>query len=268
MILGHQELLVMDVRELTSERHIPAKDGETDDHFSQKRISMNNTLSASITRMARVLAGVSILPALFLPFYEAFLHGGRRAIEINPRAAAYMAAHMIGAYCTILAGFGLIAIYLHYQERIGRIAPLSLILALLGQLSYAGLLFIDGFFNPLFAHFDPTLQTQFHSPDFFQAVAQSTLLQSFGIALYTPFLMSLLCIIGYVLLGAIILLKRFLPWPIGVLFLIGGVILGIDLMVPMWVEVAGYAAEGLAVAWSALLILRDKMPTTFVRSAA
>ncbi|GHO69988.1 hypothetical protein KSC_088800 [Ktedonobacter sp. SOSP1-52] len=221
---------------------------------------MYNTYPASFTRMTRLLAGVSILPALFLPFYEAFLHGGRRAMEINPRAAAYMAAHMIGAYCTILAGFGLIAIYLRYHERMGRGAPLSLILALLGQISYAGLLFIDGFFNPLFAHFDPTLQTQFHSPDFFQAVAQSPLLQSFGIALYTPFLMSLLLIVGYGFLGILLLLKHIFPWPIGVLFLVGGVILGIDLMVPMWVEIAGYAAEGLAIAWSALLILRESQP--------
>jgi hypothetical protein len=75
-------------------------------------------------------------------------------------------------------------------------------------------------------------------------------------------------IIGYVLLGAIILLKRFLPWPIGVLFLVGGIILGIDLMVPMWVEVAGYAAEGLAFAWCALLILRGKAHATLIRSAA
>ncbi|GCF08523.1 hypothetical protein [Dictyobacter arantiisoli] len=229
---------------------------------------MYNTYSANFTRITRLLARVSILPALFLPFYEAFLHGGRRAVEIDPRAAAYMAAHMIGAYCTILAGFGLIAIYLHYHDRMGRIAPLSLILALLGQISYAGLLFIDGFFNPLFAHFDPTLQTQFHSPDFFQAVTHSPLLQSFGIALYTPFLMSLLLIVGIGLLGIIILLKRFLPWPIGLLFLVGGVILGIDLMVPMWVEITGYAAEGLAIAWSALLILRKSKPVARARSVA
>ena len=119
---------------------------------------MNNALSASFTRMTRVLAEVSIIPALFLPFYEAILHGGRRAVDINPRAAAYMGVHMIGAYCTILAGFGLIAIYLRYHDRMGRIAPLSLILALLGQLSYAGILFIDGYFNPLLAHFDPALR--------------------------------------------------------------------------------------------------------------
>lgn len=229
---------------------------------------MNTTFSTNFTRLTRALAAISTIPALFLPFYEAFLHGGRRAVEINPRAAAYMGAHMIGAYCTILAGFGLIAIYLQYHERMGRSVSLSLILALLGQLSYAGLLFIDGFFNPLFAHFDPALQTQFHSPDFFQAVAQSLLLQSFGIALYTPFLMSLLLIVGYGFLGVLLLLKRIFPWPIGGLFLVGGVILGIDLMVPMWVEIAGYAAEGLAIAWSAVLIWRESKPAVRARLVA
>ena len=229
---------------------------------------MNNTLSVSFTRMTRVLAGVSIIPALFLPFYEAILHGGRRAVDINPRAAAYMGVHMLGAYCTILAGLGLIAIYLRYHDRMGRIAPLSLILSFLAQTSYAGILFIDGFFNPLLAHYDPVIQTQFHAGDFSGAAAHSVLLQSLGIVLYTPALMSLIYIVGNVLLGIIILLKRFLPWPIGILFLADGLILGIALMVPQWVEVVGYAAEGLAIAWSAFLIWRDSKPGALIDPVA
>ncbi len=229
---------------------------------------MNNKPPASFTRMTRVLAGVSILPALFLPFYQAFLHGGRRAVDINPRAAAYMGVHMLGAYCMLLAGFGLLAIYLRYHDRMGGIAPLSLILSLLAQASYAGTLFIDGFFNPLLAHYDPVIQTQFHTGDFSGAVAHSALLQSFGIVLYIPILMSLLYIVGITLLGIIILLKRFLPWPIGILFLTSGLILGIALMVPAWVEVMGYAAEGLAIAWSAFLIWRESKPVALVESVA
>src|SRR6266568_8356514 len=157
---------------------------------------MNSTQPASFTRMTRVLAGVSIVPALFLPFYEAFLHGGRRAVDINPRAAAYMGAHMLGAYCMLLAGFGLLAIYLRYHDRMGGIAPLSLILALLAQASYAGSLFIDGFFNPLLAHYDPVAQTQLHAGNISGAVAHNALLQSIGIAVYLPLLMSLIFIAG------------------------------------------------------------------------
>jgi hypothetical protein len=229
---------------------------------------MNNTRPASLTRMTRVLAGASILPALFLPFYQAFLHGGRRAGDINPRAAAYMAVHMLGAYCVLLAAFGVVAIYLRYHDRMGGIASLSLILSLLAQASYAGILFIDGFFNPLLAHYDPVIQTQFHSGDFSGAVAHSALLQSLGIALYTPVLMSLIYIVGNGLLGIIILLKRFLPWPIGILFLLGGLILGNALMVPPWVEVMGYAVEGLAIAWSAFLIWRESNPASLSESVA
>ncbi len=229
---------------------------------------MNTTLSTSFTRLTRVLAAISIVPALFLPFYQAFLHGGRRAVDIDPRVGAYMGAHMIGAYCVLLATCGVIAIYLRYHDRMGRIAPLSLILSFLAQTSYAGILFIDGFFNPLLAHYDPVIQTQFHSGDFFGAVAHSALLQSFGIALYTPILMSLIYIVGNTLLGIIILLKRFLPWPIGILFIIDGLILGIALMVPQWVEVMGYAALGLAIAWSAFLIWRESKPAALVESVA
>jgi len=175
---------------------------------------------------------------------------------------------MLGAYCVLLATCGVVAIYLRYHDRMGRIAPLSLILSFLAQTSYAGTLFIDGFFNPLLAHYDPVIQTQFHTGDFSGAVAHSALLQSFGIVLYIPILMSLPYIVGITLLGIIILLKRFLPWPIGILFLTGGLILGIALMVPMWVEVMGYAAEGLAIAWSAFLIWRESKPVALVKSVA
>jgi len=88
-----------------------------------------NTLSLSLARLTRALAAISIIPALFLPFYQAFLHGGRRAVDINPRAAAYMAVHVLGAYCLILATCGVIAIYLKYHDRIGKIAPFSLVLS-------------------------------------------------------------------------------------------------------------------------------------------
>jgi hypothetical protein len=229
---------------------------------------MNVTYSTGFTRLTQWLSAISIVPALFLPFYQAFLHGGRRAVDINPRVGAYMAVHMLGAYCVLLATCGVIAIYLRYHDHMGRIAPFSLILSFLAQTSYAGILFIDGFFNPLLAHFDPVIQTQFHSGDFSGAVAHSALLQSLGIALYTPILMSLIYIVGNWLLGVIILVKRFLPWPIGILFLVGGLILGIALMVPPWVEVIGYAAEGLAIAWSAFLIWRESKSAALVESVA
>jgi hypothetical protein len=229
---------------------------------------MNTTFSTSFTRLTRVLAAISIVPALFLPFYQAFLHGGRRAVDINPRAAAYMEAHMLGAYLVILATCGVIAVYLKYHDRMGRIAPFSLILSFLAQLSYAGSLFIDGFFNPLLAHYDPVAQTLMHEGNISQAVAHNALLQSIGIAISIPLLMSLIFIAGNMLLGSIILVKRFLPWPIGILFLVGGVILGIAIMVPPWVEVIGYAAEGLAIAWGAFLVWRESKPIPLVESVA
>lgn len=229
---------------------------------------MNTTFSTSFTRLVRVLTAISIVPALFLPFYQAFLHGGRAAVDINPRDAAYLGAHMLGAYCVLFATCGVIAIYLRYHDRMGWIAPLSAVLSFFALTSYAGILFIDGFFNPLLAHYDPVIQTQFHSGNVSEAVAHSALLQSLGIAVYMPVLMSLIYIAGNLLLGSIILLKRFLPWPVGILFLVGGLILGVALMVPQWVEVIGYAAEGLAIAWSAVLIWRESNPLALVESDA
>jgi hypothetical protein len=219
-----------------------------------------NTLSPSFTRLVRVLAVISIVPALFLPFYQALLHGGRSAAEIIPRSGAYATAHMIGAICILLAMFGIVALHLRYAERIGRIAPLSLMLSLLAQALYAGDLLIDGFFNPELSHFDPVTQTQAHSANFLSVAAHSASLQVLGAAIYMPILISLVYIVANVLLGIVIMQKRLLPWPIGMLFLVGGLILSIDLAVPMWVEVIGYAALGLAIAWSAFLLWREREP--------
>ena len=63
-------------------------------------------------------------------------------------------------------------------------------------------------------------------------------------------------------------LSVFSPWPIGILFLFCGLILGIALMVPPWVEVMGYAALGLAIAWSAFLIWREREPVALGASVA
>jgi hypothetical protein len=41
---------------------------------------MNTIFSTSFTRFARGLATISIIPALFLPFYQAFLHGGMQLL--------------------------------------------------------------------------------------------------------------------------------------------------------------------------------------------
>jgi hypothetical protein len=147
---------------------------------------MNTSFSISYTRLARGLAAISLVPALFLPFYQAFLHGGRRAVDINPRAATYMAVHVLGAYCLILATCGVIAIYLKYHDRMGKIAPFSLVLAFLAHISYAGSLFIDGFFNPLLAYYDPVAQTLLHEGNVSEALARSALLQSIGVASYSP----------------------------------------------------------------------------------
>ncbi len=215
----------------------------------------NNTLPTSFTRLMQVLAAISIVPALFLPFYQAFLHGGRGAVDIIPRSGTYALVHMLGAFCVLFAMFGLIALYLRYHDHMGRIAPLCFILSILAQAFFAGLLFIDGFFMPTLAHFDPATQTLLHSADYFNIVGQHPAsLEPVGAAIYVPVLIGIVYLIANVLLGIVILRKRFLPMPVGVVFIVGGLILGAGTSVPIWIEVIGYAAEGLAIAWSAYLI--------------
>jgi hypothetical protein len=208
----------------------------------------------------RVLAAISIVPALFLPIYQAFLHGGRGAIDIIPRSGSYAVVHMLGAFCILLAMFGLIALYLRYHDPMGRIAPVCFILSILAQAFFAGLVFIDGFYMPTLAHFDPVTQTLLHSADYFTIVSQHPgSLEPVGAAIYVPVLIGLVYVIANVLLGTVLLWKRFLPMPIGVLFILGGLILGAGTSVPIWVEVIGYAAEGLAIAWSAYHIVSESV---------
>jgi hypothetical protein len=116
---------------------------------SAQEQSMNsNTLPTSCTRLILVLAAITIVPALFLPFYQAFLRGGRGAVDIIPRSGSYAVVPMLGAFCILLAMFGLIVLYLRYYDQMGQMAPICFMLSILVQAFIAGLVFINGFYMP------------------------------------------------------------------------------------------------------------------------
>lgn len=58
-----------------------------------------NPRANGLERLVRWFGMISIVPALILPFYQQFLHGGRDAASISARSAAYAEAHMLGAVC-------------------------------------------------------------------------------------------------------------------------------------------------------------------------
>lgn len=218
----------------------------------------NRTGKDYTTRLVRLFSAISLVPAAFLPIYNQFLHGGRDAASILPRSAIYAEVHILGAMCMFLAGFGLIAIYTSYGNKFGRFGLAAFAIALLAQMMFAGNLLIDGFFNPLLAKFDPALQTDLHSSNFLQtASSQGNYLSSLlGFAYIFDPLTSLLYLLGFAMLGIVILRTRVMPWPIGVLFIGGGAILSAAIMIPQWLESIGYAGIGGAVVWAGLLTLR------------
>src|ERR1043166_5756714 len=77
---------------------------------------------------------ISIVPAVVLPFYNQFLHGGRTAAEILPRSADYAAVHILGALCMFLCAFGLIALYASHARTLGRLGRAGFLVALLAQM--------------------------------------------------------------------------------------------------------------------------------------
>lgn len=209
----------------------------------------------AVDRLIRWFAAVSILPAILLPLYNQFLHGGRDAGSIVPRSAAYAEAHMLGAACMLLVIFGLIAIYLKHAEKFGKADLLSFMIVLLAQMLYAGNLFVDGFFNPLLAKFDPVLQTQLHFSHILETASHGNYLSSlFGSAYLLDPITSALYLTGFVAFGIAIVRVRMMPRTIGLLFIIGGILLSIAIMIPQWLESIGYAAIGGAIAWAGIIL--------------
>lgn len=210
------------------------------------------------TEAFRWMAAVSILPALFLPFYNQILHGGRTAAEILPRSTAYATAHIIGAMCMFLVAFGLVALYGTFSKRLGKLGSVGFGVALLSQMMFAGNLLIDGFFNPLLAKFDPVLQTQLHSSNFLQtASSHSNYLSGLlgGAYLFDP-ITGILYAVGFILLGISIFRSQILPRTVGILLAVGSSLLSIAIMIPQSLESIGYGCMGLGIAWSSWIILK------------
>ncbi len=213
---------------------------------------------SSYARPFRWMAVLSILPALFLPYYNQVLHGGRTAAEILPRSTSYAAAHIIGAMCMFLAAFGLIALYGTFSKKLGRLGAVGFGFALLSQMMFAGNLLIDGFFNPLLAKFDPVLQTQLHSSNFLHtASSHSNYLSGLlGKAYLFDPITGVLYAIGFILLGIAIFRSRPVSRTIGALFIVGSSLLSVAIMIPQWLESIGYGCMGLAIAWSSWSVIR------------
>jgi|GEM_PF-1754743 len=220
---------------------------------TSQQLTKNDTNAASFGWMA----AISILPALFLPFYNQVLHGGRTAAAILPRSTAYAAAHIIGAMCMFLAVFGLIALFGTFGKKLGRLGSIGFGTALLAQMMFAGNLLIDGFFNPLLAKFDPVLQTQLHSSNFVHtASSHSNYLSGLlGKAYLFDPITGILYAAGFIMLGVSILRSRTLPRTIGALFIVGSCLLSIAIMIPQWLESIGYACIGFGIAWASWLVI-------------
>lgn len=198
-------------------------------------------------RVVRWFGLVSIIPAFYLPFYNAFLHGGRDAASIVVRSGEYAGVHILAAMASILAVFGFFALYLRIQEGSGRFGLATFMLAAFAQMLFAGELFIDGFFNPTLAHYDPVLQTHLHSSQYL-----STPLHLLGAAFFfVPFTTATM-IVGFLAFAIAIARERTLPPIVAPLLAVAGLFLGAALFELQWIETVGYAFLGIALVFGAL----------------
>lgn len=221
---------------------------------------MKTTKSApadSYTAAIRWFATISIVPAIVLPLYNLLIHGPREAASIVSRGSAYFEAHLIGGAASLLLLTGIVALYLYHMRHFGRFGRIAFTVALIAQAGWAAILFVDGIFNPLLAHFDPQLQTHLHSAEFTQTVGHDYLQTLFGTALHIFNTLSLVYMVGFVLLGVAIFRAKIMPRTIGVLLAIGSVPLAFALKLPQLAETAGYAAIACAIVWADVWMLRN-----------
>lgn len=111
---------------------------------------------------------------------------------------------------------------------------------------YAGELFIDAFFNPMLAHYDPVLQTHFHSAQYLH----TPMAILGGAFFFVPFV-TLVMFIGYGAFGFAVARSGVLPVSIGVYLMVSGLLLGSAIFELQWIETLGYVALALSVTWTA-----------------
>ena len=216
-----------------------------------------NVYQSNLNRLTRWFGLMVIIPALVLPIYQQFLHDCRDAASIMPRADAYLGAHILGATCSTFLLFGLIAIYMRHAAKVGKFGLIALIVALFGQAAWAGGLLVDGTFNSLLAIYNPELQTNIHTASSLGVAAPSGVFEGLLRNFELLFAINILSyLVGYIMMGIMIVRARVMPRIIGILFIIGALLIATSLITPPWVESVGYVALAAAFAWAGFLLWR------------
>ncbi len=219
--------------------------------------------TGSLTRAIRWFGAISIIPGIILPFYQYFFHGGRDAASIMQHPAEHATAHVVAALCFFLLLFGLIAIFITHVEKIGRFGLVSFILTFLSITFYGGLLIMDAFTNTILAKYQPALQEQWHSANM---GTDTPLTELLGPAIFTFPSAMVLLILSSIIFGIVLIRTRILPWYVGALFMIGGMVLGTGAMLPYRLVAIGYGGIGFGVALAGYLIWSGKSSTEILPS--
>ena len=220
--------------------------------------------TGSLTRAIHWFGAISIIPGIILPFYQYFIHGGRDAASIMQHPAEHATAHVVAALCFFLLLFGLIAVFITHAEKIGRFGLVSFILTFLFIAFYGGLLIMDAFTNAILAKYQPVLQEQWHS-----AIMglDTPLTELLGPALFTAPIAMILLLFSSIIFGIVLIRAKILPWYVGALFIIGGLVLGTGAMLPYRIVVIGYGGIGFGAALDLAKVgIRSKLTMAFRRT--
>ncbi len=212
----------------------------------------------SLTRAIRWFGALTVLPGIFLPFYQYFIHGGRDAASIMQHPAEHATAHVVAALCFFLLSLGLVAIYIVNAEKIGKYGLVNFILSFLSLTFYGANLNMDAFTNTILAKYQPALQTEWHSA---WAGMDTPLTELLGPALFAFPIAQAVLLFSSISFGIVLIRAKVLPWYVGVLFIIGGIVLGIGAMLPYRVVTIGYGGMGFAIALAGYLIFSGKVKT-------
>ena len=196
------------------------------------------------------------------------IHPLRHGQAVN--ASPYSAIHVLIAVALMLVLFGLVGLYIHQLEQLGKPGLYSFIAALIGNLWNDGLMIIDGSMMPAIGLHDPAA-VHYFSPNVVETLGSSLLFIFFaGLAFFA---------VGYALFGRVTMRAGVLPpWggaliSIGaVLYVVGGLslpVLGPESAAVTIIETSGAIPFGLGFIWLgyALWTGSDSVPRAVPRMA-
>lgn len=157
----------------------------------------------------------------------------------------WLFVNLIGLIGMLLLPLGLVGLYYKQHEKVGIMGLIGFIFAFLGTILYICVQFEETFMWPIIAANFPKL-LEAKGPIFTNNIFSTTYI-----------IMGVLFIVGFILISAVSILKAILPRIASVFLLIGAILFGAGMFIPLVIRTIGITLFSISLCWLGFAVFRD-----------